>query len=344
MGDLQLIFRQILLHILSILNNERTVSSAYHLLKGKRSGQTIQDVGMYKLHQYFGILPKLDRAFFNEEIGKLVEEQFINVQEDGFYSISNSFEVEPPSLYLNGWKYRGNEHIFFGRLSLVVETMSHVKHHIKYFAPVEKRHDVLLFVRQFLATYPFQQVSFRKALSSELEQVLSGESFQEMQRELLVNRLTGVDVAGMTWGQLAQRYELAQMDIYLYYISGLHLMLREISERDVPILKSIAKNTEVTIPLTDSTKVTAQYLEKGYSIEQIANMRRLKTSTIEDHIVEMAMNIPSFSITPFMQQEDLNAILDASTTYATKKLRVLKEVLPQYSYFQLRLALAKGGA
>jgi len=40
-----LLIQQILLKIFHIFQNERTVSAAFHLLKGKRSGQTIQDVG-----------------------------------------------------------------------------------------------------------------------------------------------------------------------------------------------------------------------------------------------------------------------------------------------------------
>lgn len=61
-------FYQILLQIFQKLNNERTVSAAYHILRGKRSGQTIQDVGLFQLHNYFGLLPKLPRAIFDEAV------------------------------------------------------------------------------------------------------------------------------------------------------------------------------------------------------------------------------------------------------------------------------------
>ena len=40
-------FHQILLQIFQKLNKERTISAAYHVLRGKRSGQTIQDIGLF---------------------------------------------------------------------------------------------------------------------------------------------------------------------------------------------------------------------------------------------------------------------------------------------------------
>ena len=341
-GGFKVIFHQILYQILAILNNERTVSSAYHLLKGKRSGQTIQDVGIFKLHTYFGLLPKLQRSVFDEAIKELQNQGVLLLEENGFYQINLDEPIEKQQYYYNGWRYRGNEHQFFSRLSLLVETVSHVKHHVRYFAPTEKNTNTQKFIRAFLKTNTFQTESFRKQLHDEIHLCLAHESFTELQRELIVNRLSGVNVPGVTWKQLAHLYKLEQMDVYLIYISALHLLLNRIYEEDVPILQRLATNIEVTTPLTESTKQTSMYIQQGYSIEQIANSRQLKTSTIEDHIVEMAMNIPAFSIEPFLSTADLQTILSTSEAYQTKKLRVLKEIMPNYSYFQLRLALAKG--
>ena len=337
-----MIFHQILYQILTKLNNERTVSSAYHLLKGKRSGQTIQDVGIFKLHTYFGLLPKLKRSVFDEAIKDLQDQGVLQIEDNGFYQMNFDVRIEMQPYYFNGWRYRGNEHLFFSRLSLLVETVSYVKHSVRYFAPTEKNADTQRFLRAFLKANTFQTESFRRQLHDELHLCLSHEAFTELQRDLIVNRLSGVHIAGVTWKQLAQMNDLEQMDVYFIYISALHLLLDRIYSEEVPILQKLAINIEVTTPLTESTKQTAIYVQQGYSIDQIANVRQLKTSTIEDHIVEMAMNIPSFSIEPFLSNNDLQTIISTSYDYQTKKLRVLKEIMPQYSYFQLRLALAKG--
>ena len=93
---------------------------------------------------------------------------------------------------------------------------------------------------------------------------------------------------------------------------------------------------------TDSAKQTQHLFNQGYRIEQIASMRRLKPNTIEDHLVEMAMYDVAFKMDVFLTVEQLNEITETVETYQTRKLRVLKEVLPDYTYFQLRLALARG--
>jgi uncharacterized protein YpbB len=341
-GGCKLIFNQILLHILSILKNERTVSSAYHLLRGKRSGQTIQDVGIYKLHTYFGLLPKLKRETFDHAIKLLENEQFITVDETGFYTLKD--EVVPNDVpYFNGWRYRGNEHRFFSRVTLLIETISYIKNEIVFFAPTEKNVETQKFIRGFLRTQPFRSESFRMQLFQELHEVISRANMQEQQRELLVGRFTGNRIAGYTWQQLASKYALSELDIQLLFVSALHALLVVVEEQEVPILKQLAKDVIVETPLTESTNETAKLLNEGKSLDQIAQIRRLKQSTIEDHIVEIVMNIPSFNVAAFLTAEQVQEILDASEAYATKKLRVLKEVMPHYSYFQLRVALAKGG-
>lgn len=78
-------FHQILLQIFQKLNKERTISAAYHVLRGKRSGQTIQDIGLFQLHQYFGLLPKLSRTTFDEAVNLFMQNSWLNVQESGHF-------------------------------------------------------------------------------------------------------------------------------------------------------------------------------------------------------------------------------------------------------------------
>lgn len=336
-----MIFQQILLKVLSILNNERTVSSAYHLFRGKRSGQTIQDVGMFKLHAYFGILPKLNRKQFDAAVEELSQQGYLTVFEDGFYKMNGDYQGEILP-FLNGWHYRGNEHLFFSRLALTIETMSYAKNQISYFAPTEKNVEVQQFVRSFLTQHPFKTSTFRKQLLDEIQHTLEEAPISDLQRDIVVARLSGVNIAGITWQQLASRYKMSEMDSIIYYISALHAMLHTIEEKGCPLLLQLAHGTKITTPLTDSARHTAHLMKEGYSLEQIASMRQLKVNTIEDHIVEIAMNDPSFALHAFITKEDLQTVIEASDTYQTKKLRVLKEVVPNLSYFQIRLALARG--
>ncbi|MCH7321209.1 helix-turn-helix domain-containing protein [Solibacillus sp. MA9] len=342
-----MLIQQILLKILHTFQQERTVSAAFHLLKGKRSGQTIQDVGLYKLYPFFGLLPKLPRLKFDQQIDLLFAKNYIDIDENGYYKMSEigkELASQPLSITFDSWHYRGNEHLFFGRLSLVVQSLSHQENNQKAFIPIERNDQIQGWVRQFLIANRFQQHSLQSQLYEEMTRCLTKLSVEERVKEILIFRLTGYNEPGFTWQQLAFGYHMQEMDVQLYYISGLHAWLNEIEKQssNYPLLSQIAMEIRVEALLTLSANETAQLFKKGHSIDEISLIRRLKLNTIEDHIVEMAMNEPNFSIDEFVTMEDQQQILQTVENYETKRLKTLKEILPHVSYFQLRLTLAKG--
>ena len=60
------------------LDGERTIYAGFHLLRGKRSGQTLQDVEYYGLKAFFGIVPKLTVERFDEAAKLLRDWGFIS--------------------------------------------------------------------------------------------------------------------------------------------------------------------------------------------------------------------------------------------------------------------------
>ncbi|ATP39601.1 recombinase RecQ [Solibacillus sp. R5-41] len=341
-----MLIQQILLKILTTFQNERTLSAAFHLLKGKRSGQTIHDVGLFQLHAFFGLLPKLSRGQFDEQVDLLFAKNYIIIEENGYYQMTEigvKQASEALAFRFDGWHYRGNEHIFFARLSLVIQSLSHQAVGVKSFIAIEKDEDVQSKVREFLVKNQFQQRPLQSKVYFEIEQSLDKIQIDEQVKTMIVYRLSGFQEPGLTWQQMAFGFHLSEMDIRLMYCSGLHQWLNEILEhaQNYPYLFDLAQGIRVDLMLTSSANVTANLYKKGHSLEQISLMRRLKLNTIEDHIVELAMNDVNFDIEPFINNADQQKIVNASEDYQTKKLKVLREIIPHVSYFQLRLALAK---
>ena len=342
-----MLIQQILLKVLHKFQQERTISAAYHLLKGKRSGQTIQDVGLFKLYPFFGILPKLPRPKFDEQIDLLFAKNTIVIEENGYYEmteIGRELAAQPLAIQFDGWHYRGNEHVFFGRLSLIVQSLSHQANHVKAFIPIERNEQTQQWVRQFLVQQRYQQQVLQPLLYEEMANSLQKLQVEEKVKDLIMYRLSGYNEPGFTWQQLAFGFHMQEMDVQLLYISGLHAWLHEIHREPsrYPLLSKIAHDIRVEALLTSSANETAKLYKNGRSIDEISHIRRLKMSTIEDHIVEIAMNDAQFSIDPFVSTEDQAKILTAVEDYDTKRLKTLKELLPHVSYFQLRLTLAKG--
>lgn len=342
-----MIFQQILLQIFHKFSEERTVSAPYHLLRGKRSGQTIQDVGIYHLHKYFGILPKLARHKYEATLSTLIENGWLVLLEDGYYQLThpgiNQLNKITP-LPFDGWHYRGNEHLYFARLSLVVQTLSHQAASQMSFVPIQKDNAVQHWVRRFLKGNLYQDGRLGHKLLEEIIKSLEEIKVETIAKDILMLRLSGFQTAGLTWQQIGLQKERSEMDIQLLYIAALHSWLNEIIHQptDYPLLAQLTQNVRVTIPLSGSASQTAELYKKGYSIEQIGQMRRLKLSTIEDHIVELAMNDPAFHMERFLSNEDVHKVADAIESCHTRKLKVLRDVLPHLTYFQIRLVLARG--
>ncbi|MDN4493891.1 helix-turn-helix domain-containing protein [Ureibacillus aquaedulcis] len=342
-----MIFQQILIHIFHKLNQERTISAPFHLLRGKRSGQTIQDVGIYHLHKYFGILPKLSRNKYDKELSALIEDQYLIVKEDGFYQLTkNATEKikEMQNLPFDGWHYRGNEHIFFSRLSLIIQTLSHQKAGQMSFIPIQKDEQVQQWGKNFLKVNHYQDGQLQQKLLDELYESLEKSTIEEVGKNILGLRLSGYEMAGLTWQQISVHEKLNEMDLQLIYIASLHAWINVIllQSDQFQLLNQMVENIRIKNPLTGSAFQSAELFNNGHSIEQISKIRGLKMSTIEDHIVELAMNEPQFNVEQFVPSEDIKKILTAVDDYSTRKLKVLHEVVPHLSYFQLRLVLARG--
>lgn len=332
-------FKQLLLYLLQRFQQQRTVSAPFHLLKGKKSGQTIQDVGLFSLYPYFSLLPKLSRARFDEAIQALVIDGTIIVHEQGAYEVLA--ERVKDVCYFNGWHYRGNEHVFFARLSLVVQTLSQQQANDMRFVPLQKDESVQAYVRDFLRWAQYDSGTLGTVLKEELTIVC--EELDDEAAQLLLLRLSGANVPGYSWAQLAHYRQEELLDTQLTFISALHHVLRQIELQNVPLLQALTQHIKVEAFVTQSAQQTAQLHKAGYTIAQIAQMRRLKESTIEDHIVEMAMSEEQFELSQFVDVEEVKKVWALVQSLNTRKLKIIKERLPHLTYFQLRLILAKGG-
>ncbi|WP_155590594.1 helix-turn-helix domain-containing protein [Lysinibacillus cavernae] len=340
-------FHQILLQIFQKLNKERTISAAYHVLRGKRSGQTIQDIGLFQLHQYFGLLPKLSRATFDEAVTLFMQYSWLKVQESGHFYMEKlgvQLAQQTPTFFFDGWQYRGNEHVFFARLSLIVQSLSHQIAEVRSFSPISRDPVTQTWVRSFLQDHHYQKGHLQQQVLAECTRVLNNLPVSDTSKQLVLYRLSGYRLPGWTWQQLADERKESVLDSQLAFIETLHILLNEVHQKgdDYPLLGQVAAGLKVKLLLTDSAQHTAQLYEQGYAMEQIVHMRKLKQSTIEDHFVELAMYEPNFSIGPFVSYEEAQKVWQASKHYQTKKLKILHEALNDMSYFQLRLVLAKG--
>lgn len=170
-------------------------------------------------------------------------------------------------------------------------------------------------------------------------------TIDDQQARMFVDRLTGYQRFGLTIQQLSVKYNLSKHDVYLLLTLSYHQLLSFIEVNQMnPLLEMIPNHNlqQKKMVITKSAAKTYQLILKGYTIEQIMERRRLKRSTIEDHIIELAYAIPTFKLSPFIKQDIFNELVDKISQIEDRQLSAIRRQLgDHYSYFQIRLALAK---
>lgn len=335
-----MLFTDLILAIMKAVNRQRTISSPYHLIKGKKSGQTIQDIGYFGLYPYFGVLPKMDKKAFDQAVQRLFLEGYLLDNEQVVDLSPKALDLDIAASQLNGWKYRGNENLFFSRLSLIVQTFSHVTQQKKTFDPIVNNEEIQSWVKKYLKRIGFRDLPVAQAFKKELITTLADTEISETHKMIVMERLTGFGLSGLTWQQIADSKNLSLMDVQLMAVEALHGWMATIERAKPPLLIGLMEGVIQQSSLTETAQRTEKLFAQGFSLEQIASLRQLKTSTIEDHFVELAMNDAFFNYKPFINQDLYEAIMAESRLMGTKRLREIKEQLPEASYFQIRLALA----
>ncbi|WP_177177258.1 helix-turn-helix domain-containing protein [Bacillus sp. MUM 116] len=337
----------IILYCLKQLNGERTIYSIYHLLNGKKSSQTIQDAHLYSLKKFFRIIEPLTREFFDTIVQRIFKKGWISKISDHQFLITASGEdqLKKHSLprYLNGWEYQHLTNPFWERLSLLVQVISNLVYQENRYIPIQKNKDAHLWLKKMIKSFKRPRDELGRLLLSEVTNAL--ERSADIEPEVVIYRLTGYRQIGLTAGQTAKMLKMENLEYHIEFINIIHFLIQtiETDSKRYPLLSSIFQGLRKNDSLTISARKTWDLLNKGFSIDDIVKLRHLKQSTIEDHLVEFALNLNEFSIETYVDKELQNKIINLSIQLQTRQLKLIRNSLSQASYFQIRLVLAKYG-
>ncbi|MBY8913649.1 helix-turn-helix domain-containing protein [Bacillus sp. YC2] len=341
-------FDTVVLDCLDKIDGERTQSAVFHLLKGKKSSQTIQDAGLFQIAKYFGMASQCERGDIAAAIHKLTEHSYIEAGKEtsafkvtarGVQELEQAFAERPWPQHCHGANYQTPAVILWKRLSLLVQVLSNKEHQCSQYIPVTNDVQTLRWVKRFM-----RQKTDHKELSVKLHDMLSHylNQLNGQQALIFVCSLTSFERIGSTNKQLAD--ELAEDEWYvsIQFWGVLHYVIQSLPQCAHPILRELLSDLQAESALTQSARKTLELVQKGFPIERIAAIRNLKTATIEDHIVEISLHQPAFFIEQYISKEEQRMIAAFAKQHQTNKIKRIREGLQmRFSYFQIRLALAK---
>ena len=337
------------LHCFSLIKNERTIYSLYHLFQGKKSSQTIQDAHLYQLTPLFQSFPLMSREEIERTVAGLEKSGLLVFCSKDRYGLTREGLKELERYrangillpkYLNGWKYHQLTNPFWERISLLIQCCSNLVHQHRHFIPVQNKSETLAWVKSFIREYGKARKDLSQQLHSEL---LDSLSEYEGDPALFVLRLTGHKRIGLTAGQAAEQLGMDEFRYQLEFLNILHYLIGSVLANPdrFPLLKELVEEGKKSFPFTLSTENTYRLIQQGLDVGQIAAIRGLKPSTIEDHIVEIAFHDKDFDISPYIESEKQNKILEAMSRVSAKKLKDIRELVTDSSYFEIRLVMAR---
>ncbi|MBT2686933.1 helix-turn-helix domain-containing protein [Bacillus sp. ISL-47] len=341
----------VILYCIKELKGQRTIFSILHLLNGKKSSQTIQDAHLFQLTRFFKTFGQLSRSELEQHAKEMEAVSWISQDENSHFVLTAEGERYlqssllncPIPSSLNGWKYHTSTGIFWERLSLLVQVMSHLNYNHTKYLPIQRKREIHAWLKAFLKTTGAPRNELGKLLNKELQHCLGGLS--DMNPAVLTLRLTGFNHIGLTPAQAAEHLGVSHDYYHHQFLGVIHYILDCLihSPSQYPLLGKLISGSEDSVPLTFSTKKTYSLLNRGLGLDEIAQIRNLKRSTIEDHVVEVALNESNFDISPYVADDRQKSILKAANSSESRQLKQIRQLVPDADYFEIRLVLAKFG-
>lgn len=344
------------LYFIDKLNGERSIYAIYHLLKGKKSSQTIQDAHLFGVKKLFGTYSPITREQLEQCVSASIKhkclietnkENHFLLTEKGRQESRKYLSIHPLPIDLDGWGFQNNAAVFWGRLTLLLQSLSHIINDENYFYPIQRNAGIQNWVKRFFQLHPLNRSEMGQSYYDELVRLLEKKS--SVERDVFVMRLTGSHRIGSTFKQISEAAKIDEVYVRFLFLGMLHYMIREITvnREDYPYLYAVVKDLPPNgdRPLTESARLTLTYIEAGKQLKEVAAIRRLKVNTIEDHIVEIVLAKPDFSITSFVSETTEDEIMETAKKLKTRQLKIIKNQLANedVTFFQIRLVLARAG-
>ncbi|MGD6815720.1 helix-turn-helix domain-containing protein [Metabacillus sp. 84] len=322
---------------------ERSFSAIFHLLRGKKTSQTLQDIQLFSLSNFFSLFPQISRETVEEACKHLESQNYIDregkLTAEGGNVLSSLKKDMPMPLHLDSWKHGKEARKAWEKLSLLVQTATHFADGKNRFLPVTSNEEAQKWVKGCLKQAEWSRSGLAQNVFRDLHKFLSDQP--DWMSELFVFRLTSPGRAGLTYLQLEERLDRDAVYLEVCFWSMMHQLLEQSAEYEFSVLSNLKNGNTDSLPLTQSARQTYRLLMQGMDRESAGKVRNLKQSTIEDHIVEIAMHDHRFDFSPYFLPEEKEEIIQAIHVLQTRQLKKIKEYLDhKYTYFQIRLGMA----
>ena len=240
--------------------------------------------------------------------------------------LKNKHQFLREPAFFNGFDLKGWEKQFY----LLVQVASELSYqNNKYFAITNDLKAQQLFKNWFRR---YGKTTLLGEITTSLTDFLAHEP--ELNAQLFCEQLTGHGRLGQTKAQLAKSYQLQIAEIEVGWRDLCARYAKYLLDQNFELAKLVMPYKRLT-NLPASTEKTYSLFLAGKSIEEIADLRKIRKSTVQEHLLNVAILADDFPRERLLSPKIKKQIMDffASCPVLDWKFQQLHESYPEISFF-----------
>ena len=315
-------------------------STLFHLLKGKHTSSVLIYGFLFNSLRFFGAFPELSETDYNYCLNELKEKEYLIFFNDGQgqlskkganYLLSNSINFLSEYSWIDFFRFGKSDDECWRMLQFSIQIISYLSYGENKYAPLEQSPIFQNHIKKIIKKYP--KVRLVQQSKTEWQFLLSKFTIEEA--NFFAHQFTGYQQTGQIIQQLVDPNKTSLTN-YLLWKSRLHKLLTYIlSNEQTSILKQlihplIKKNEN------KSMNETVEYIKLNTPLEEIAQKRKIKISTVKDHCLEAAI-MGVLDIDQFVNQSSFTTFDKIQGAFQEWQYRELKEKIVSLDYIDFRL-------
>ncbi|WP_265456899.1 helix-turn-helix domain-containing protein [Enterococcus sp. HY326] len=279
--------------------NKLKETTLFHLLKGKGSTSVLLFGFFQQNLNFFGIYPKLSQEDYQQLLFKLLEKKYLIRSGDYLEltalgkAVLEELLIQYPLEHFNSYIYGRSEEEMWRSVKLAVQVVSQLSFHNNQYVPIEN--NPLLINQQKKWLKKVSKETLIKQLPQELTEIFA--QMPQKTADFLARQFSGYQLLGSLPFQLSGQSNgpLAALSAR----SQLHYFFELIEKTQPPLLSDLLAPFNLQ-NLNQSMQQTKFLAQQGKTPAEIAAKRRLKIGTINDHLIEWAIQDSDFPTADFV--------------------------------------------
>lgn len=270
----------------------RRVRAIENLLRGRRTVSTLYWGQRYQLLALLSLAKQLDRGALDAAAQQVVQQGLASwdVNHERLVLTPRGLAAQQSATYFHpqtaDWWPTIDLMTARQRILLAVQVASQFSHHAGHYLPLTTD----MATRQFVRNW-FHQVKANDLGTQVLAALTTSlAKLDPLVAAIVTGQFTGYQQAGQTLGQLSQTTQRTPWEIQLMQFEGLAQIMQDAKAPTNPF-NSLLQPLWQT-PVSRSAQITLNTVKQGQTLAQIAGERRVKVSTVREHLLEAAIMLP----------------------------------------------------